>query len=76
MEFAVDNISNIKWNTLFFQNLAILKDWKKLVWALIASYTNRAQFNDFVLGKGYNLIMLLQYELCSTLYLEKTNIKY
>lgn len=59
LEFAVDNISDIKWNALSFRNLAIPEDRKKLVRALAASHANGAQFDDFVPGKGRGLIMLL-----------------
>ncbi|OCL12971.1 P-loop containing nucleoside triphosphate hydrolase protein [Glonium stellatum] len=59
LEFAVDNISDIKWNPLSFQNLAIPEDRKKLVRALAASHAKKAQFDDFVPGKGRGLIMLL-----------------
>ena len=76
MELAVDNISDIKWNPLSFQNLAIPKDRKKLVRALAASHAKRVQFDDFVPGKGRGLIMLLQYELRSALSLEKTNAEH
>ena len=76
MEFAVDNISDIEWNDLSFRNLAIPEDRKKLVRALAASHANGAQFDDFVPGKGRGLIMLLQYELRSALYLEKTNAEH
>jgi len=42
VEFAVNNISEIKWNPLSFYNLAILKDRKELIWALAASPIKKA----------------------------------
>ena len=63
MGFAVGYISDIKWN------FAIPEDWKKLVRALAASHAKKAQFDDFMPGKGRGLIILLQYELRSALFL-------
>lgn len=64
MEFAVADISAISWNPEPFQRLAIPSKRKKLIQALAASHMSRADrhsFDDFVVGKGRGLIMLLQY---------------
>ena len=66
MEFAVDNISDIRWDPQSFERLAIPEKRKKLVKALAASHSTsatRTQFDDFVAGKGQGLIMLLQYNI-------------
>lgn len=65
MEFAVANISDISWNPLPFQPLAIPPKQKKLIQALTTSHMSRAThcpFDNFVAGKGRGLIMLLQYD--------------
>ena len=76
MEFVVNNINNIKWNPLSFQNFAIPENWKKLIWALAVSHIKKVQFDNFVPGKGHGLIMLLQYKLHSAFSLEKTNAEH
>lgn len=63
VEFGVADISDISWNSLLFQRLAIPSKQKKLIQALAASHMsrdNRCPFDDFVAGKGHGLIMLLQ----------------
>ncbi len=63
VEFAVDDISNIVWNPSCFANLAIPSQKKNLVLALAKAHlgeTSNHTFDDFVVGKGRGLIMLLQ----------------
>jgi hypothetical protein len=62
VEFAVANITAITWNALLFDHLAIQPKKKKLILALTKSYISQApspSFDDFVVGKGWGLIMLL-----------------
>lgn len=63
VEFGVADISDISWNPLPLQRLAIPSKQKKLIQALAASHMSRdnhCPFDDFVAGKGRGLIMLLQ----------------
>lgn len=63
VEFAIDDISNIVWNPSSFANLAIPSQKKQLVLALAKAHlseTSDHTFDDFVVGKGRGLIMLLQ----------------
>ncbi|KAL2058743.1 hypothetical protein ABVK25_000034 [Lepraria finkii] len=60
--FAVDDISPIVWNPSSFANLAILPQIKNLVLALAKAHlgeTSDHAFDDFVVGKGRGLILLL-----------------
>jgi hypothetical protein len=59
----MDDISNIVWNPSSFANLAIPSQKKQLVLALAEAHlgeTSDQTFDDFVIGKGRGLIMLLQ----------------
>ena len=63
MEFAVDDISPIVWNPSSFANLAIPLQTKNLVLTLAKAHlgeTSDHAFDDFVVGKGRGLILLLQ----------------
>ena len=62
VEFAVADITAITWNALLFDHLAIQPKKKKLILALTKSHVSQApgpSFDDFVVGKGRGLIMLL-----------------
>jgi hypothetical protein len=66
VEFAVDNIRKVQWNPEPFQRLVIPEEKRELILALAISHTTQTpghSFDDFVLGKGRGLIMLLQYEM-------------
>ncbi len=59
----MDDISSIIWNPSSFANLAIPSQKKQLVLALAKAHlgeTSDHTFDDFVVGKGRGLIMLLQ----------------
>ena len=61
MEFAVADITEVCWNRLLLDHLAIKADRKKLIQALTASHMSQApdySFDDFVAGKGRGLILL------------------
>ena len=63
MEFAVDDISDIVWNPSSFAYLALSPQKKDLVLALAEAHLGRTSdhtFDDFVIGKGQGLIILLQ----------------
>jgi len=59
----VDDIFNIVWNPSSFANLAIPSQKKQLVLTLAKAHLGETfdhTFDDFVVGKGRGLIMLLQ----------------
>ncbi len=63
VEFAVNDIVNIVWNSSSFANLAILFQKNNLVLALAKAHLGETfdhTFDDFVMRKGRGLIMLLQ----------------
>ncbi|KAF2174396.1 hypothetical protein K469DRAFT_648321, partial [Zopfia rhizophila CBS 207.26] len=61
LEFAVANISDIKWNSSSFDHLRIPDDKKHAVRALSESYLHRRSEHalDFVDGKGRGRVLLL-----------------
>ncbi|KAH6675957.1 hypothetical protein B0J14DRAFT_478246, partial [Halenospora varia] len=61
LEFAVADITEIRWNPLLLDHLAINPKRKKLIKALTMSHMSQALdhcFDDFVAGKGRGLILL------------------
>jgi len=65
-EFAVADIKDINWNPAAFAQLAIPTKQKEVIQALAEAHTSRETdhtFDDFVVGKGLGLIILLQYGL-------------
>ena len=66
MEFAVADVRDIKWNPTAFAELAIPSEHKDVIQALAEAHISRQidhTFDDFVVGKGLGLIILLQYGL-------------
>ncbi|KAJ0325610.1 hypothetical protein COL5a_007422 [Colletotrichum fioriniae] len=65
LDFFVDKISPIEWNTQCFEQLVLPDSQKELVQALVAEHTARATdpnssaFDDIVKGKGKGLILVL-----------------
>jgi hypothetical protein len=61
VEFAVADIAEITWNLLLFDHLAIQPKTKGLIRALTNSHITPVdnRFDDFVVGKGRGLLMLL-----------------
>ncbi|OHF01612.1 AAA family ATPase [Colletotrichum orchidophilum] len=65
LNFFVDEISPIEWNTQCFEQLVLPDSQKELVQALVAQHTARATdpnssaFDDIVKGKGKGLILVL-----------------
>lgn len=65
-EFAVADIQDINWNPVAFAQLAIPTKQKEVIQALAEAHTGREtqyRLDDFVVGKGLGLIILLQYGL-------------
>lgn len=66
VEFAVVHVKDIRWNPASFAQLAIPSKQKEVIQALAEAHTSRGSdctFDDFVVGKGLGLIILLQYGL-------------
>ncbi|OLN86698.1 ATPase family AAA domain-containing protein 3B 2 [Colletotrichum chlorophyti] len=65
LDFFVDKVSPINWNTRCFEQLVLPDSQKELVQALVAEHTARATdpnspaFDDIVKGKGRGLILVL-----------------
>ncbi|KAL8626238.1 hypothetical protein Q9189_008078 [Teloschistes chrysophthalmus] len=62
LEFVVDDITEIVWNSSSFDNLAIPATKKRVITALAKAHMSRASddvIDDFVEGKGQGLITLL-----------------
>ncbi len=61
-EFAVADIKDINWNPAAFAQLAIPAKQKEVIQALAEAHIGRETeytFDDFVVGKGLGLIILL-----------------
>jgi hypothetical protein len=72
LDFFVDKISPIEWNTSCFEQLVLPDEQKELVQALVSEHTQRvntssapggqasaSQFDDIVKGKGRGLVLVL-----------------
>ncbi|KAK6353479.1 hypothetical protein TWF696_005442 [Orbilia brochopaga] len=60
LQFFVDDISEVIWNTDSFSKLVLPEETKELICGLVESHiTNQAHFDDFVEGKGKGLISVL-----------------
>ncbi|KAK3373167.1 AAA family ATPase [Lasiosphaeria ovina] len=67
LEFAVDKIREIEWNSECFEQLVLPNQQKELVQALVAEHIQRAtavgagtrDFDDIIKGKGQGLILVL-----------------
>ncbi|KAK4109340.1 P-loop containing nucleoside triphosphate hydrolase protein [Canariomyces notabilis] len=60
LEFFVDELSEIEWNTSCFDNLVLDPAVKKTVQALVSSHSqSRETFDDIVKGKGQGLVCVL-----------------
>ena len=65
VEFAVDGVANIRWTPSSFDNLTLPREQKDVVHALCKSHLARDRdrdhsFDDFIIGKGRGLVILLQ----------------
>lgn len=64
LDFYVQGVSPIDWNTRCFEQLVLPDDQKELVQALVSEHTQRTTnpnsgFDDIVKGKGQGLILVL-----------------
>ncbi|KAK5942842.1 hypothetical protein PMZ80_005408 [Knufia obscura] len=64
LDFFVDNLTPIEWNTSCFEQLVLPTSQKELVQALVAEHTQRdngsgKSFDDIVKNKGLGLILVL-----------------
>lgn len=64
LEFFIDRLQPIEWNTRCFEQLVLPEHQKQLVQALVAEHTQRTTsksggFDDIVKGKGRGLILVL-----------------
>lgn len=60
LEFLVDDISEIDWNTKCFDSLVLDPAIKKTVQALVSTHSQkRESFDDIVKGKGMGLVCVL-----------------
>ncbi|KAK8068932.1 hypothetical protein PG994_005548 [Apiospora phragmitis] len=64
MEFFVDDISEIEWNTACFDQLVLDSTFKESIQALVSNHAKERQegqvaFDDIVKGKGQGLVFVL-----------------
>lgn len=65
LDFFVDDLSPIEWNTRCFEDLVIDPDVKKMVQALVSTHMNeRSSIDDIVKGKGKGLVCVLRKYKC------------
>jgi len=56
VDFAVDNIEDIRWNTRAWESLVLTKVYKDLLMAFAkAQHTAAVQFDDVIEDKGIHL---------------------
>ncbi len=61
LEFYVDKLSPIAWNSGCFEKLVIDDEIKKILMALVSTHTNkRNAFDDIIIGKGKGLVCVLR----------------
>jgi hypothetical protein len=59
VEFNVEKILPIEWNTEAFENLVLPANRKELLRTLVEAHTRDLGFDDFVQGKGQGLVINL-----------------
>jgi len=59
VEFNVEKICEVDWNTDAFANLVLPDDRKHLLQSLIEAHHKEVGFDDFIKGKGYGLVINL-----------------
>ena len=59
MEFNVEKIQPIQWNSEAFENLVLPSNRKELLRTLVEAHTQDLGFDDFVSGKGQGLVINL-----------------
>jgi hypothetical protein len=59
LEFNVEKIQDIEWNTDAFNNLVLPHDHKYLLKSLVEAHHKDIGFDDFIKGKGHGLVVNL-----------------
>jgi len=59
VEFNVEKICEVDWNTDAFANLVLPDDRKHLLQSLVEAHHKEIGFDDFIKGKGYGLVVNL-----------------
>jgi len=57
--FNVEKICEVDWNTDAFANLVLPDDRKHLLQSLVEAHHKEVAFDDFIKGKGYDLVVSL-----------------
>ena len=59
VEFNVEKICDVDWNTDAFANLVLPNDRKHLLQSLVEAHHKEVGFDDFIKGKGHGLVINL-----------------
>lgn len=61
LEFFVDNLHDVEWNDMCFDQLVLAPSQKDLIQALVANHITQGKqgFDDLVKGKGQGLVLVL-----------------
>jgi len=59
LEFNVEKISPVEWNSDAFSNLVLPQDRKNLLRSLVEAHHKELGFDDFIKGKGQGLVVSL-----------------
>jgi len=59
LEFNVEKICDVDWNTDAFANLVLPNDRKHLLQSLVEAHHKEVGFDDFIKGKGHGLVINL-----------------
>jgi hypothetical protein len=59
LEFNVEKIDEVDWNTDAFSNLVLPGDRKHLLQSLVEAHHKEVGFDDFIKGKGHGLVVNL-----------------
>jgi len=59
LEFNVEKITPVEWNSDAFSNLVVPQDRKDLLQSLVEAHHKELGFDDFIKGKGHGLVVNL-----------------
>jgi len=59
VEFNVEKVCEVDWNTDAFANLVLPNDRKHLLQSLVEAHHKEVGFDDFIKGKGHGLVVNL-----------------
>ncbi|KDR69962.1 hypothetical protein GALMADRAFT_255287 [Galerina marginata CBS 339.88] len=59
LEFNIEKIEDVDWNTDAFSNLVLPGDRKNLLQSLVEAHHKEVGFDDFIKGKGHGLVVNL-----------------